>query len=223
MAKSPIIWTISSIRKALASGAVALLVAGCGVGGDLSSIYKVAQATFEPPASISYNEAASVPYASIGLRIGDSSQTMIILASDDDGDLMWTSAQRLVVVTRNGRIVRTAGFGHDLGGSRELKVTRTDERSYTTKWVADFPGTRPFAVPIVCEGRMKGQEIITLLGRNQSVRRFEEKCEAKSDDLDWTFKNVFWKDLKSEYVWKSIQHVNPKLDALEIETLRQPG
>ncbi len=225
MVNSVTTWTMSSTRKTLACAAVALLLSGCGsegFGGDLPSIFKVAQASLGTADSVSYGEAAAEPYASVGLRIGDSNQIMIILASNDNGVQMWTSAQHFVVVTHDGRILRTAGFGFDLGGSQLLHTKVAADGSYTSNWLYDFPKLGKFGVPIVCTGAPKGLETVTIVGRNLSARHIEEKCEAESRDLDWSFRNVFWKDPESGFVWKSRQSINPKLDVLEIETFRPP-
>ena len=41
---------------------------------------------------------------------------MLVLATDTNGEQLWTSAAHTVIVTRGGRIVRTVGLEHDVSG-----------------------------------------------------------------------------------------------------------
>ena len=54
-----------------------------------------------------------------------------------------------------------------------------------------------------------------------ATRKVDESC--RSDALDWTFTDSYWIDPQSTLVWRSIQHVGPKGEKIEIETLRPPG
>ncbi|MDE2184890.1 MAG: YjbF family lipoprotein [Alphaproteobacteria bacterium] len=81
---------------------------------------------------------------------------------------------------------------------------------------------RLFSVLITCEDRDAGPETISILGKDIHTRRIDESCRS-DDSLDWSFRNVFWVDPETGLVWRSIQHVNPKLDAVEIDVLRPPG
>ena len=65
---------------------------------------------------VTRDQAAAIPYASLGYSLDDGNQSILVLATDTNGELLWTSPSHIVIVTRNGRIVRTLGFAHDLSG-----------------------------------------------------------------------------------------------------------
>src|SRR5689334_21479774 len=97
--------------------ACALVLTGCSSdgGGDWSLIVEAARrARAERDAPVSLQQAADVPYASIGLRIDDGHEQLLILAMDSNGEQLWTSPAHVALQTRNGRIIRTAGLGTDL-------------------------------------------------------------------------------------------------------------
>ena len=94
----------------------ALLLAGCA-GGDQTSTwgdyYKVLQQSFSQSfgdKAITRDRAAAVPYASMGYRLNGSPEAMIVLATDNGGEELWTSSAHIVIVTRDGRVTRHRGL-----------------------------------------------------------------------------------------------------------------
>ncbi len=198
------------------------LAAWCvGVGlGDMESIYDAARSAWSGGEKVTLQEAASVPYASIGVQIGSSTEIMLILASDSAGQQLWTSGARIAITTDHGRIVRSSGFQHDLGGLEPRRLANEDANR-TRHWQADFPDLGLFSVLIACKENTVGDETIVILGKDIRTRRIEETCETQGP-FDWSFKNVYWRDPASGLVWRSIQHVHPRLDAITTEILRPP-
>ena len=166
-----------------------------------------------------------MPYASMGVRLGTGPQIMIILAGDAGGQQLWTSAAKIAMTTQNGRIVRTAGFGHDLGGYYVWRCLRRGEwfAAQTRALASRFPGSqtvfRSDPVPGQAEA---GEETIAILGKDIRTLRIDESCSSQSSQLDWSFENTYWVDPANGLVWRSIQHVHPQLDAIETEILRPP-
>jgi hypothetical protein len=191
-------------------------------GSDFGSLYDAVRTGWSGSKSVTLEEAAAAPYASIGVRIGDSSEAMLVLASDMGESQLWTSSTRVAITTRNGRIVRTAGLTHNLGGWTSLAGGRQNDHSIL-RWQADLPDLGHYSVLITCRETDAGPETITILGKDLRTRRIEEACQADDRVLDWSFRNVFWTDPNSAFMWRSIQHVNPKLDPIEIEVLRPPA
>ncbi|HUJ03863.1 MAG TPA: YjbF family lipoprotein [Rhizomicrobium sp.] len=173
---------------------------------------------------VTLKEAAAVPYASMGVRVGDGPEAMVVLASDSDGQRLWTSAAHIALLTHGGRIVRSSGFAHNLSA-----VTGTDPlpafadpdagpREVTRQ--VDFWDMNLFAVTLSCRIESKGDDPVTILGATINTHRVEESCTATRPD--WSFTDTFWMD-KSGLVWKSVQHINPALDPVETEILRPPS
>jgi hypothetical protein len=220
--------TISSnlkVRRAAPVLAAVFVLAGCSVigGGDAGSLYEIAKNVWSGSSKkVTLEEAASVPYASMGIRLGGSPEVMIILAGDMGGQRLWTSAAKIAITTKDGRIVRTAGFEHNLGGYGPQGDTLGKDGGRTLRWQADFPDLSLYSVPIVCRDRPAGDETIVILGKDVHTRRIDESCANEGSELDWSFDNTYWLDPASGLVWRSIQHVHPRLDAIETEILRPP-
>ena len=201
------------------------LLGGCSSfgGGDIGSIYAAVKSSWTGGDKVSLQEAASVPYASIGLRLGDSAQIMLLLVSESGGQLLWTSSARMAITTENGRIIHTGGFGHDLGGHTLVNSSTEPDGSKIIRWQADFPDQGLYSVLITCHDHQAGNETISILGKDIHTQRIDERCSSDEDVLDWSFSNTYWVDPDTGLVWRSIQHVSPNLDAIEIETLRPPA
>jgi hypothetical protein len=220
--------TISSSRKALRTApvlAAVILLGGCSVigGGDVSSLYVIAKNLWGGGQKVTLAEAAAVPYASMGISLGDTSEVMIILAGDAGGQRLWTSATKIAITTKDGRIVRTAGFEHNLGGYEPRGDSVDEDGRRTVRWQADFPDLNLYSVSITCQDHPAGDETIIILGKDIHARRIDESCASAGSQLDWSFKNTYWVDPESGLVWRSIQHVHPQLDAIETEILRPPA
>ncbi len=215
----------SPIREA-ALIACALMLTACSSDSntDWSQLYQAAKLTFASDAgTVTLKDAASVPYASLGVRVGDGGETMVVLASDMQSGQLWTSSARAALLTRGGRIVRTSGFAHNLSafaGDDPLPAFRDPAAApvETTRQV-DFWDMNLFSVTLHCRIASRGEDKVTILGSAIATHRVEESCT--SDRPDWSFTNIFWMD-RSGLVWKSVQYIHPDFDPLETEILRPP-
>lgn len=232
MAKLRSISTILSSRnrrRTIPATVAACLLGACSSegGGDWSPLYEIAKNAWTGESEkVTLEEAAAVPYASMGISLGGGPQVMMLLIGDTDGQQLWISGAKIAITTKYGRIVRTAGIEHDLGGYESRGGTGDNLRStvaQTVRWQADFPDLRLYSVSIVCQDKPAGEETITILGKDIHTLRVEETCASESSRLDWSFDNTYWVDTQDALVWRSIQHVHPKLDKIEIEILRPPG
>ncbi len=214
--------SIPDIRAILITVALSVTVGGCQLmsGGDVESVYQIAKQTFSGPPRITREDAASSPFASIGTRVGNGPQTMLILASNESGQQMWTSSAHVVISTEKGRIVRSVGFGHDV----QIFQIRESEPAAepSVSWLADYTDLGLFAVNITCRVHSVGREMIVVLGTKLETVHSEEICRTTNSKLDWSFTNTYWRDPQSGLAWRSLQHIHPRQDVVEIETLRPP-
>jgi hypothetical protein len=214
---------LSRLRP-LAALAIALTAAGCSSdsGSDWSSVFSMVKGYWRGAETVSLQQASAIPFASIGVRIGDGSQVIFVLASDSSGERLWVAGQRAALTTRDGRITRSAGLGHDLtgfvptpglfgGGPQEWSDRHIE-------WSVDYADIHSYSLQIQCTQRRTGIEAVVLLGKSIRTLRVDEICQAPS--TGWQFTNSFWVDPDSGFVWRSIQYIRPDLDPLEIETLR---
>jgi hypothetical protein len=186
-----------------------------------SRLFNYAQQAWSGPPAITLNQAAAIPYASIGVRLGDGPEAILVLASADGADDLWTSASHVTIETLNGRITRTDGIGQDLGGVvfRAGDPLTTGSETENTR-LMDFRDTKRFGVPVQCQMIDRGPVTIEILGHSIVTQQKDERCH--SDLTNWDFTNSFWVD-SDGLVWKSVQSVHPDAPAITIETLRPPG
>jgi hypothetical protein len=212
---------------------VLLLLAGCDSSGpsDYSLYYQAVRqsfsASFGNGSHITKDQAAAVPYASIGYRLNDGSEQLLVLATDNGGEQLWTSAAHVVIVTRGGRVVRTVGLPQDVSGVTPqrgldfLEPAAAGKGNLTNVRVEDLPDIPAYGAAIKCVATPRGMETIAILGHGITTRKIDETC--RSDTLNWSFTDNYWVDPDSALVWRSVQHISPKGETLEIETLRPPG
>ena len=144
---------------------VLLLAGGCSSAGSGNTNYsqfyqlmKQGWAATTGKVRVTHDQAAAIPYASLGYSLDDGNQVMLVLATDANGELLWTSPSHVVIVTRDGRIIRTLGLPHDLSGFttpggpppspgqavRQVTAAyRTARCPAPSRWMSSMPGCRP--------------------------------------------------------------------------------
>jgi len=220
--------------RGLAGGALAFAVASCSSSNSGNTNYAQFYQLVRESLSASFgkirvtrDQAASVAYASMGYSLDGGNQAMLILATDSGGELLWTSAAHVVIVTRQGRIVRTLGLDHDLSGLTTRNnappppLTAAFQAPFTSTRLQDFPELGLYGIQVSCRAHMVGRQSINILGQAVPAVRVDESC--RSSQPDWSFTDNFWVDGDNGLVWRSRQHVNPKGGTVETEIFRPPG
>jgi len=213
--------------------ALALLAGGCSSAGSGNTNYaqfyeimKQGVAASMGKIRVTRDQAAAIPYASLGYSLDGGNQSILVLATDTNGELLWTSPSRIVVVTRDGRIVRTLGLAHDLSGvttpgGAPPSPAAAMRQPFTSTRQEDFPELGLYGVALTCRTRLVGRQKITILGQDIATNRVDESCQSR--EPEWSFTNSFWIDPDNGLVWRSRQHIHPKAGAIEIEIFRPPG
>jgi hypothetical protein len=225
---------ITHAGRGLAAGALALLTAACSSGSSGNTNYAQFYQLMRESLSASFgkirvtrDQAAAVSYASMGYSLDGGNQAMLILATDNGGELLWTSSAHVVIVTRQGRIVRTLGLDHDLAGlttrnnTPPAPLTAALQAPFTSTRLQDFPELGLYGIQVSCRAYSVGRQNIKILGQSVSTLRVDESC--RSSRPDWSFTDNFWLDSESGLVWRSRQHVHPNGAAVETEIFRPPG
>jgi len=197
---------------------------GCSSDGgdDWLSLWRVTKDAWEQrDADVSLQQAGDIPYATVGIRIDGGREQLLILATDNNGERMWTSASNVAITTRDGRVIRTAGLKGDLSGYTTVgSVKEAWNRPHAYDWTADFADLGYYSVPVHCNVRPAGHETIAILGSSLDTLRVDETC--RSEKLAWDFNDTYWVDPESGRVWKSSSQVHPKGSTIELELLRPP-
>lgn len=167
--------------------------------------------------SVARSRVTAVPYATLGVRLGSSDESLFVLAGKTGADLVWLGGRRLAITTRRGRIVRTAGFVNNLSGFQSAGAPLQTAGSEAENFLYDFAEQSRYGVAVSCVTHDLGPERIVIIGATHDTRHVAEDCTATQ--IEWRFRNQFWRD-GSGFVWKSEQNVAPDVDLFTLEVLR---
>ena len=175
---------------------------------------------------VTRDQAASIPYASMGYRLDDGNQALLVLATDSGGELLWTGPSHAVIVTREGRIVRTVGLGNDLAGmtmrgGSDPAPAMAAQGPFSSIRLEDFPELGLYGTLVSCRAHLVGRQRIEILGQAITTNRVDEACQSQRPD--WSFVDSYWVDTDNGLVWRSRQHIHPKGAEIETEVFRPPG
>lgn len=130
---------------------------------------------------VSAEKVAQTPYASAYLRVGKASQGFVVLAFAENNQLKWIGADSNILVTQNGRIVKTQGFGEDI--THVLNVTPDPLAAGLLKpptslhWQGKMAWSQvvrgDYAVESVFQAR--GKETVTILDKPCQLLKFTEQ------------------------------------------------
>jgi hypothetical protein len=209
----------SGLLRLIVCAAAALPLGGCENRSDIASISEILWQGISGIGGsddIARSKIIAIPYATLGVRLGSSGEAMFVLESKSGQTLQWVGGTQFGLATRDGRILRTAGFVHNLSGFHDETAPKSPTNSHDYRY--DLADMNAYGVLVRCSDHDVGQEQITIIGDAHSTRHLIEDCAAP--DLEWNFRNEFWKDTATGIVWRSVQYVHPGMDPVVLETLR---
>lgn len=206
---------------------LATLVLGCGTNSDQARYAGLVwRLVSGDRGEVSRDQAAGIPFASIGVAFGRSDEGLMVLGLSEGVRQEWYARSQMLAMN-NGRIVQSQGFPYNLS---RLEVRRADASTVATggapplgteySLVMDFQDLSLVGAGAMCQSSDMGQEIIEILGTALTVRHVVEDCRIAV--IDWSFENEFWVDPETGFVWQSSQYVHPKLSRLTFRVLRPP-
>jgi hypothetical protein len=138
--------------------------------------------------------------------------------------LHWISSDKITLVTRDGRLVRTAGLPENLVGTNFVgddPLVRAGNKipgQSTSSRTIDLRPQNLFGIPVQTTLIVEGPRQIEIVGRHYSTIQIRELASVEL--LDWEFENLFWVDAQTGFVWKSLQYISPDLPPVEMEILK---
>ena len=217
-------------RRGLLAGAAALTLGGCGtsvpVFGDAATTAR--NIILGPPETpIPRATVTTLPYATITAKVGNLPRGLLGLVRVEGADLHWASSNRVALVTRRGRLIKTVGLPQDL---RDMRVTGEDpltqaphQLSRPTQYVRQLDLAHPdfYELMVDSELSLVGPRKITILEIEFDTILLVERNSART--LRWRFENQFWVDPVDGFVWRSLQHVGREIPELVIEVAKPPA
>lgn len=221
---------IALSRRGFLLGSLGLAVSGCGenpIGRDVLTAIQYAT-TGLPGPEITRELVNQIPYASIAARIGRGPRSLLVLWEIDGETLTWLSADNIAILTKRGRIIRTAGLPEDLNATRfpqpdPLALGHEGISAIRSPYgrLIDLNAPRRFDVEIVSEMRVIGQRTIEIASIGFDTVLVEETCRARH--FNWKYQNRFWLDPVDAFVWKSEQYTTRETPRFVIEALKPPA
>jgi hypothetical protein len=180
-------------------------------------------------AEIDSELVAQMPYASLSAKIGNGPRSILVLGKKENGFEYWFSADRAVLVTRNGRLVRTAGFPENLKHTAlrgkdpvnrllHLRKYGPPKQALQSVRSIDISMDSRFGIPIRSHYETIGAREIQIRGIKIKTVLVRERNKAFS--INWSFDNYYWVDAFDGFVWKSRQHIVRSFPPIEIEILK---
>jgi len=175
---------------------------------------------------ISAERIRALPYASLGVQVGSSAPAVMILATYDGENLNWVSADRVVLVTHRGRLVKTVGLARDLVGTQWTSADPVigeagSGGSVAAARINRFIDVRPddaYGIAIESTVRSLGNERITILDQVYDTVLVSEKIAAPK--WRWSAENLFWIARSNGRLLRSRQSYCPEVEPLTLEILK---
>jgi len=164
-----------------------------------------------------------IPYASSILKIGKGAPGLIILESLDGEKQTWVSADSVFIIMVDGRIIKTSGLINNLTRYASPFRKNVPLSFYVNNDpISYYSYDLPLLIDLKVKSRIKmvGKEKVTLINQEKTLMLIEEYIE--NEYLGWKVTNKFWVD-DNNFVWKSVQHISPKLPPFYIEVTKKPA
>ena len=163
-----------------------------------------------------------IPYASMLLKIGKGPEGLLILESSNNDIHTWVSADGVYFVTDYGRLIKTKGLNNNLSevfkGFSSLKDVIALNAPVDVYYSFSEPELRNLKINL--NFTSQGEESIEIMGKKKNYLLIYET--GKSEVLGWEFINKYWVD-ENYNIWKSVQHISPKLPPIEITITKKPS
>ncbi|WP_046874088.1 YjbF family lipoprotein [Vibrio diabolicus] len=168
-------------------------------------------------------EVEAVPYASAYLKIGNQKQVFVVLAFAEPNpltgntQLKWVSADKAMVVTENGHIVKTIGLQTtNLAGIYgNVPAYSAPSMQYFLSY--DWADKYRYGFPAKVQRSRQGKETVITPISSTSTDVYTEVVTFTS--LEKSVENQYWVNGKGEVV-KTRQHLGPNMVPVELTILK---
>ncbi|MBB1440494.1 YjbF family lipoprotein [Shewanella sp. SG41-4] len=191
-----------------------------------------------PDDNISANEIENSPYSSVYVKINDSHQAYVLLAlaeapqtmpatiiTTQNVELKWISSDAGMLVTRNGRLLKTVNLFE--GNRINIDSNQTDPvalglhlASTPIKWQSTIDWQPGYHVSYqqLSTFSFVTDETLTINDKPITLKKFNEHVIVP--DIDIEYDNQFWIDPSNGQVIKSHQKIAPNLAYIDITVLK---
>jgi hypothetical protein len=222
--------TVLTRRNLLQGLAAATGLGGCSSLSPSLDLYASSfRGTKQPRGDypMSDQQIRQLPYATLGVRVGPNSPGVMVLATTQQDEYTWVSADGVIFVTRAGRLIRTRGLKRDLtaldwstGDPLDaLLQGQTFHRTVAGRQSLKLPIEGP--IPFEASYAILGETSLRVLGEDIPAQLIEERLDFHS--WRWSVTNRYWLGLGSRLIHKTIQQYCPELGPIELVALKSPA
>ena len=167
----------------------------------------------------------NIPYASSLVRVGKGPYGLMILESIKGDLATWVTADGIYFIMKKGKIIKTKGFTSNLSNMlipsafNNLNLN-TLENEGVLKYYYTYDQTILVDLEIKAEYEIIRKDTLNLLSESKELTLIHERLT--SNLIHWNVLNKYWVD-ESNYVWKSEQHISPKIPVISFEITKKPS
>ena len=164
---------------------------------------------------------SNIPFASMIVRIGNGPSALMILESINGKEHTWISADGEYLILKEGKIIKTYGLPNDI--YNQISSFKNWEEAIDLG--KNFISYTSFRKPDL--NNLKVNSSFSSKGRTNENLTIGKKelfyvTEiVSSEAIGWREENSYWLD-DNDFVWKSIQHISPRLPPIYIEVTKKP-
>lgn len=177
---------------------------------------------------LSEDELKDFPYDSAYVRLNDGRRILMVLALIEENKLnnyqrfKWVSADRYILITENSRIIKSIGFNNNLIAISQKDNLNTDLPAPSIqdkKWSAyyDWMPDYRYHFSANIDSKLINKEIVNLASWSIQTHHVEETINFT--ELKTKLTNHYWLNNSGKVV-KSIQHLGPNMDKVEISFVK---
>jgi len=218
------------MRLALAT--LALLLAACSdegvnpiVNAAFQEINPLRGGVETPPAPAQPITRAAIDRADVAMirirLVGEESGAFMVAASDNGGYVTFASTLRQTVTLRGSKVTGTRGLGYDLLSATSSQPDPLVRPIAPGQWPArvtrsyELPAPAPRGTILTFDCRYEigaASEIVIVEERHRGVE-ISEYCSGPTGN----FENLHFADLRTGFVWRSIQWLGPQQGLLDLQ------
>ncbi|MBA5599890.1 YjbF family lipoprotein [Pectobacterium aroidearum] len=215
---------IAEKKALIAIPLFSLLLTGCSQ--NMEQVGKTFKLAFfgQDDTHVTAKQVANTPYASAYLKVGKAPQAFVVLAFAEQNQLKWIGADKNMVATQHGRLVKTQGFGEDITYVDNLqqdpltlgllKTSTPTTWQSRVEWAQVFRGG--YDTRSVFQAR--GKETVKILDTSRELLRFDEEVTVPA--LNKSYTNSYWLDPVNGSVMQSQQYMGPDMALVKFTVLK---
>ena len=148
----------------------------------------------------------------IKVRFGRGPHSILILAFINDDVFEWVGRDNVRIFTKNGRVIKTLGLEHNF----EITHARNELLPAAAESYQSLNLYNPDLYVITMLSSFdSSQETIKRLEDKIKTLRIEEAFSIPS--IGWKKTNQYFQSLSSDQIYKTNQHVHPRLPLMKVE------